>query len=318
MPEKSRLYLVTLLLALVLAAALAGSAYAAMPGGMNGPGQMPMDPGSMPMDPGQMPMDPGQMPMDPGSMPMDPGQMPMDPGSMPMDPGQMPMDPGSMPMDPGQMPMDPGSMPMDPGQMPMDPGQMPGRGHMFPDTAGSWYADYATHMAQNGFMMGFADGTFGGHRPLTRGQFAGIMARMMGVEPAKGAAFSDTSGFWGEGLVAAMAQRGVIMGRQDGTFGPYDPVTRAQMAAMLDRAWTSMHESGTSVPGFTERMRQMREAMLDVNGHWAEPHIGRMYGMGVLQGDGRGSFRPEEGASRAHASAMMWRWYELHLSLPQA
>jgi hypothetical protein len=221
--------------------------------------------------------------------------------------------PGTMPSDPGTMPMNSGAMPTGPGTMPMESGS--GGGHMFPDATGTWYEQYAGHMSTNGFMAGFADGRFGGDSPLTRGQFAGIMARMMGIEPAGGSSFTDTRGFWGEGHVNAMAQRGIILGREDGTFGPYNPVTRAHMATMLDRAWSVMHGSGTPGGEWTrEQMNEMRRLMGDVGGHWAEAHIGRMFMMGVVGGDGRGHFRPDQQASRAQGSAMMWRWWEAHLA----
>jgi hypothetical protein len=62
-----------------------------------------------------------------------------------------------------------------------------------------------------------------------------------------------------------------------------------------------------------EQLREeMRQLMSDATGHWAEDHIGHMYGMGVMLGDGQGHFNPDAQANRAQASAMMWRWFEAH------
>jgi endo-1,4-beta-xylanase len=176
---------------------------------------------------------------------------------------------------------------------------------------GSWYEDYAQNMSEHGFMSGFADGSFGGERPITRGQFAGIMARMMGIEPGSGTAFADCKGFWGAGYVAAMAERGIIMGRHDGTFGPYDPVTRAQMAAMMDRAWETMHD-GLTEEELAHLRDEMEKLMPDTTDHWAEDSITHMHHLGVVQGDGHGHFNPDAQANRAQACAMMWRWFEAH------
>ncbi|GAB4253492.1 MAG: hypothetical protein Kow00122_11430 [Thermoleophilia bacterium] len=190
-----------------------------------------------------------------------------------------------------------------------------GMGHMFSDVpAGAWYEQHAQHMAENGFMTGYADGTFGPENAITRGQFGGIIARMMGLEPADGSSFSDTAGFWGVGAIQALAEKGIVAGYTDGTFGPYDVITRAQMAAMLDRAWAYMH-AGIGGMGLTPaEMQQLREQMHqrlhDVQGNWAEDHIAHMYQLGVVQGDQNGMFRPNETTNRAQASAMMWRWYE--------
>ncbi len=196
-----------------------------------------------------------------------------------------------------------------PGSGPMGPG------HMFADMAGGeWYHEYAEQMAGHGFMSGFADGTFGGDQAVTRGQFAGIMARMMDLESVDGTTFSDTAGFWGASAIEALAQNGVVAGYANGSFGPYDDITRAQMAAMMDRAWEWMEQNGTAAGMDDAEMTQLREQMLqrlhDVQGHWAEDHIAHMFGLGVLQGDQSGMFHPQATTTRAQASAMMWRWYE--------
>ncbi|MHB8869530.1 MAG: S-layer homology domain-containing protein [Thermoleophilia bacterium] len=190
-----------------------------------------------------------------------------------------------------------------------------GPGHMFGDmVGGEWYQEYAEQMAGHGFMSGFADGTFGGDQAVTRGQFAGIMARMMGLESVDGTTFSDTTGFWGATAIEALAQSGVVAGYANGAFGPYDDITRAQMAAMMDRAWEWMEQNGTAAGMGDAEMAQLREQMLqrlnDVQGHWAEDHIAHMFGLGVLQGDQSGMFHPQATTTRAQASAMMWRWYE--------
>lgn len=190
-----------------------------------------------------------------------------------------------------------------------------GPGHMFTDvTDGEWYHEYAEQMAGHGFMGGFGDGTFGGEHAITRGQFAGIMARMMGLEAADAASFTDTAGFWGAGAIGALARHGIVAGYADGSFGPYDDITRAQMAAMMARAWEWMELNGAG-PGTDDadmaRLReQMRERLHDVDGNWAEDHIAHMFGLGVIQGDQNGMFRPQATTTRAQASAMMWRWYE--------
>ncbi len=200
----------------------------------------------------------------------------------------------------------------------METGSMEPR-HMFSDiAAGDWYEQHAVQMAEHGFMGGFADGTFGGYQHITRGQFAGVMARMMGVEPAEGSSFSDTHGFWGAPAIEALAKYGIVAGYANGAFGPYDDVTRAQMAAMMDRAWEWMEQNGTSTGMDDAEMAQLREEMHlllhDVAGTWAEDHIAHMFGLGVVQGDASGMFHPQDTATRAQASAMMWRWYE---ALPQ-
>lgn len=212
---------------------------------------------------------------------------------------------------------DPGTMmggTTDPVGGSMGTGSM-GSDHMFSDVApGEWYEHYAQQMADHDFMGGFADGTFGGYQTITRGQFAGVMARMMGLEPADGSSFSDTAGFWGAGAIQTLAQNRIVAGYANGAFGPYDDITRAQMATMMDRAWEWMGQNGMGNgmhdADVTQLREEMRQRLHDVQGSWAEDHIAHMFGLGVLQGDESGMFRPQATTTRAQASAMMWRWYE--------
>lgn len=190
-----------------------------------------------------------------------------------------------------------------------------GSGHTFSDVApGEWYEYYVQQMADHEFMGGFADGTFGGYLTITRGQFAGVMVGMMGLAPADGSSFSDTAGFWGAGAIQILAQNGIVTGYANGAFGPYDDITRAQMAAMMDRAWEWMQQNGTAGgmddADMTRLREEMRRRLHDVRGSWAEDHIAHMFGLGVLQGDESGMFHPQATTTRAQASAMMWRWYE--------
>lgn len=185
-----------------------------------------------------------------------------------------------------------------------------GQGHMFTDVAaGDWFAQMAESMASHDFMGGFTNGTFGPDQPLTRGQFAGIMARMMNMQPTAGTSFSDTRGFWGAGMIETMTQMGIITGHADGTFGPYDTITREQMAAIMDRAWQANHGAGTPAE-MTAAMAGMMGRLTDARSSWAADHIAWMMQMGVIKGDGFGMFRPGDTTSRAEASAMMWRWFE--------
>jgi hypothetical protein len=57
--------------------------------------------------------------------------------------------------------------------------------------------------------------------------------------------FTDISGNFAEQAIINLAARGIILGHPDGTFGPNEYVTRAQVAAFLDRLHT---ESLTDIP----------------------------------------------------------------------
>ena len=48
---------------------------------------------------------------------------------------------------------------------------------------------------------------------------------------------SDVTGNWGEPFIKALVEKGIIAGYPDGTFRPDQPVTRAEFAALLNKAF---------------------------------------------------------------------------------
>ena len=48
---------------------------------------------------------------------------------------------------------------------------------------------------------------------------------------------SDTAGNWAEPFIQVLVQKGIIAGYPDGTFKPDRPVTRAEFAALLNKAF---------------------------------------------------------------------------------
>ena len=104
-------------------------------------------------------------------------------------------------------------------------------GHVFEEPV-AW-------LASSGITQGRDDGSFGLDDPVTRGAMAAFLYRYDG-EPS--GPFEDAPGFFDvpgghvfEEPVAWLASSGITQGRDDGSFGLVDPVTRGAMAAFLFR-----------------------------------------------------------------------------------
>ena len=104
--------------------------------------------------------------------------------------------------------------------------------------AGHVFEQEVAWLASTGITQGRGDGTFGLNDPVTRGAMAAFLYRYDG-EP--GGLF-DVDGFDDvpaghvfEREVGWLASTGITLGRDDGTFGLNDPVTRGAMAAFLYR-----------------------------------------------------------------------------------
>lgn len=106
-------------------------------------------------------------------------------------------------------------------------------------------ADYARAvavLAQMGILTGDHKGNFNPNDTINRAETAAIICRVVGVEEDAKAleteVFTDVPAtHWAVGYVAMAAELGIINGYGNGTFGPGDPVTYAQMVKMLVCAW---------------------------------------------------------------------------------
>lgn len=74
---------------------------------------------------------------------------------------------------------------------------------------------------------------------VTRGQMAKILALafQIVVDEKNESTFSDTqANVWAKHYIESLADVGVITGKSNGTYGPYEYVTRAQLATLITRA----------------------------------------------------------------------------------
>ncbi len=97
---------------------------------------------------------------------------------------------------------------------------------------------------QNGIMNGMTNDKFSPDAPLTREQFSMIVDRILleknVVQQSDGdskSPFQDVkSERWSKPSIVRMNKLGIIQGKTATTFSPTEPLTRAEMAVMMDRA----------------------------------------------------------------------------------
>ncbi len=92
---------------------------------------------------------------------------------------------------------------------------------------------------------------------------------------------------------------GILNGFTDGTFRPEDTVTRAQMAKMIYVIKNGGVDDGAKY------YENAVDAFNDTEGHWAEGYINYAYTLGIIAGNGQGSFRPDDEVTGVEAAKMM-------------
>ncbi|MFS0781974.1 family 10 glycosylhydrolase [Bacillus sp. 1P06AnD] len=104
------------------------------------------------------------------------------------------------------------------------------------------------YLAQSGVVKGTTTGYFYPESKITRSEFTMMLGRALGLEetPQK-TKFTDVGiGMTGSGLIQSAVDKGYINGYKDGTFKPYDPITRGDMALIITRAFGYPTDGSTS------------------------------------------------------------------------
>ena len=170
----------------------------------------------------------------------------------------------------------------------------------FSDVAeGKWYTESVLQMNDLGAVTGFPDGTFQPDGIVTRAQVANVLFKLSGGIPVNYLmTFSDVSqeAWHAEGIRWAASQK--IATGADGMFRPNDPVTRQDLAVMLDR-WqqaqgVELDQTGEA-PAFADN---------DQIAAYAAESVYRMQKAGVVNGID-GSFQPKGTATRAQLCKML-------------
>lgn len=108
----------------------------------------------------------------------------------------------------------------------------------FADVAATdWFYDYVMYCYDEGIMNGVGEGEFDPYGGATRAQVVTVLYRLAG-EPtgAADSSFSDVpAGQWFTEAVNWAAANGIAKGYEDGTFAPYNYVTREEFLVFLDR-----------------------------------------------------------------------------------
>jgi parallel beta-helix repeat protein len=102
-------------------------------------------------------------------------------------------------------------------------------------------------------------------------------------------AFNDVGGNWAASYITALAKKGIIAGFPDGTFRPDEPVTRAQFAAIVSKAFVpAAQRDGISFGDVTSSF-------------WGSAAIQSAYRGGFLVGYPGNVFRPNQEIPKVQA-----------------
>lgn len=102
--------------------------------------------------------------------------------------------------------------------------------------ADAWYAESVGVLASLGILNGVGDGRYEPSRAITRAEFTAIAMRFAHVDTSGADIFPDVhADDWFYEVVVSAVTYGWINGYADGTFRPNETITRAEVAAIVNR-----------------------------------------------------------------------------------
>lgn len=167
-----------------------------------------------------------------------------------------------------------------------------------------WFYEGVVYVYDNGMMNGVSADKFYPQGATSRAMIVTVLHRLEG-EPAaaKQSSFEDVAaGSWYEKAVAWAAGEGIVNGYSAASFGPSDPITREQMAAILYRyakAKGCDTDSMADISGY-EDYSQISPYAVDAMA-WANE-------FGLIGGVTATTLCPRDGATRAQTAVILSRF----------
>lgn len=160
-----------------------------------------------------------------------------------------------------------------------------------------WAYGAIQYLNESGLIKGYPNGTFKPNHSLTRAEAASLIARTLNLKATKPNPFTDVNkNNFAYDDIAAVAEKGIVVGREDGKFHPNGELTRAEMASILTRAFTLAKETNAS--------NQFSDVLIS---HWAYDAIVQLVESELTSGYPDGTFKPSNRITRAEFAVFLDR-----------
>ena len=169
-----------------------------------------------------------------------------------------------------------------------------------------WFYGDVMFVYENGLMLGTSKTLFSPHGTATRGMMATILWRMEGSPVPKGKnRFTDVEAEkWYADAITWTAENGIFAGYGKDKFGPDDPITREQLAAIFYR-YADYKGYDLTIKGNLDKFKDA-----DKITDYAKTAMQWAVGSGLVKGKSGNLLDPQGTATRAEIAAMLHRFIE--------
>lgn len=174
----------------------------------------------------------------------------------------------------------------------------------------SWYYEPVYSLAKRNIVSGKNCWTFGSYDDITRAEAVTLLGKASGQDVSSyygNTEFGDVSrDAWYNHYVGWAVEKGIVSGYGYHQFGPEDPVTREQLAVMLFK-----YQSNIMKKAPVDKVTPPEYADADQVSEWAKEPLDTICREGIISGvgqdDGTVLLQPQECASRAQMSVMLYK-----------
>ncbi|HGH7180358.1 S-layer homology domain-containing protein [Bacillus luti] len=166
--------------------------------------------------------------------------------------------------------------------------------------ADHWSADAINDMAKKNIIVGIGDGLFGFGQDVNRAQVATFIVKAKGLTTGSTeTSFSDvpSNDRYAQYIAAAETNK-VMAGLGDGKFGPYEKLTRAQMAQILVNAYGFKADENNKVTF---------DDIDNLNWATAKSSIETLASLKIVTGEGNNKFNPNGVVTRQEAAQFIYK-----------
>ncbi|MGG0644970.1 S8 family serine peptidase [Sporosarcina gallistercoris] len=170
-------------------------------------------------------------------------------------------------------------------------------GTSYKDVSGAkWYSPQIAYLMDKKLIYGFEGNLFKPDQKITRAEAVAIMGRASGLNGEhRKTQFKDVNpNSFASGYIQSAREKGLLGGFPDGTFRPNQPVTRGEMALLLQKAFSLQYDAKQKSP--------FKDMTPNVTSYAAALALTQS---GVTKGFPDGTFKPQETMTRATYSVFL-------------
>lgn len=169
----------------------------------------------------------------------------------------------------------------------------------YPDAQGHWAESSINRWSLSGIVQGDELGNMNPNKLLTRGEFAAMLVRLLGLETKAANAFADLKGTeWYTDDILKVAAAGIMLGDGKGNCNGGRPISRQETMVMFARAMGLKPVADPDLSKFSDAA--------DV-ADWAAGYIAPLADMGIINGvvPGQMVAAPKNNINRASTLALL-------------